>query len=139
MIIENFGGKDRGIKFTMLSLEKFEEKIPLTKVPEKTRLIYATVWAGLIGYSSAKDEEQDYTFEDVTDWTDKLFTEGRQDVIKNICDAFAETEIYKNWLKEIDNLTSKIHSIIDEAAEPPKKKAKSNTSGSKSTKSLSVA
>lgn len=136
MIIKNFGGKEeRGIKFNMLSLEKFEEKIPFTVRPENTKLIYATFWAGLCGYTTAKEQEQDYTYEDVQDWVDKLMLENRQDEIEAVCNAWAESDEFKYRIKQIDDWTEKVRSLVtEEDAKPPKKKVKSISNGLPSTK-----
>lgn len=129
------GGKLRGIKFTMLSMEKFEEKVPFTKKSGNARIIYATFWAGLNGYTSAKEEEEDYTYEDVQEWVDKLYMDGKTDVITKVCDAWAAADVFKSRLKEIENWTDKIRSLVPEQDEVPKKKAKSTTSGLKRTNS----
>lgn len=124
------GGKERGIKFTMLSLEKFEEKIPLTKKPENAKLIYATFWAGLIGYTSAKDEEEDYTYEDVQEWVDTLYLNGRQEDIEIVCSAWAEADMFKNRIKQVEDWAQKVRSLTEE--EPTnKKKAKDTSNGLK--------
>lgn len=131
-LIINIGGKDRGFKFTMLSLEKFEEKIPFTKKPENAKLIYATFWAGLVGYTSAKEEEEDYTYEDVQDWVDKLFAEGREDDIKKVCDAWAAADMFKNRIKQVEDWANKVRSLVEETDETDKKKAKGTSNGLKS-------
>lgn len=123
------GGKVRGLKFTMLSLEKFEEKIPFTKKPETAKIIYATFWAGLLGYTSAKDEEEDYTYEDVQEWVDKLYLEGKESEIQKVCEAWAEADMFKNRIKQVEDWATKVRSLsVEEPA--PKKKVKSISNGS---------
>ena len=132
----NIGGKERGIKFTMLSLEKFEEKSPLTKVPETARMIYATFWAGLVGYSVAKEEEEDYTYEDVQEWVDKLYLEtGGEEIIKQVCDEWAAADMFKNRIKQVEDWANKIRSLSEEETPAPKKKVKSISNGSQSISS----
>lgn len=132
LFVKNFGGKEqRGIKFTMLSLEKFEEKIPFTKKPENAKIIYATFWAGLIGYTSAKDEDEDYTYEDVQEWVDQLFIENRIEDVEAVCTAWAEADMFKNRIKQVEDWAEKVRSLTVEEPEPNKKKAISTSNGLK--------
>ncbi len=57
------GGKKRGLKFNQISLEVFTKNINAEAL--ESSAVYATFYAGLIGNTVAKREEQDYTFEDV--------------------------------------------------------------------------
>lgn len=124
------GGKLRGLKFTMLSLEKFEEIVPFTKKPENSRLIYATFWAGLIGYTSAKGEEEDYTFEDVQEWVDQMYLDGRMEEIEKVCEAWAAADMFKNRIKQVEDWALKVRTLTEEQ-ETPKKKAKDTSNGLK--------
>ena len=119
----------------MLSLEKFEEKVPFTKKPENAKLIYATFWAGLIGYTSAKDEEEDYTFEDVQEWVDQMYLENRQDEISKVCEEWAAADMFKNRIKQVEDWANKVRSLTEEETPPPKKKVKSISNGSQSISS----
>lgn len=83
------GGKDRGIKFNNLALLIMSEKTD-KDFPDQTAA-YAMVYGGLRGNSYAKQEEPDYTFEDVIDWVDKMTTEDAN----VIAAAFQQSEAYK--------------------------------------------
>lgn len=85
----NLGGKDRGIKFNNLALLIMSEKTD-KDFPDQTAA-YAMVYGGLRGNSYAKQEEPDYTFEDVIDWVDKMTT----DEANVIAAAFQQSEAYK--------------------------------------------
>ena len=114
----NIGGKDRGLKFNQLSLEVYTKHIDYNNAVV-TSTIYATFYAGLIGNCYVKKEEPDFTFEDVTNWVDEIFDSGRKDEIEKVCDAWAETYVYKEWIKEFQD---KLHAILN--PDQPKKKVK---------------
>lgn len=109
----NIGGKERGLKFNQLSLEVYSKYIDYENV---TTTIYAAFYAGLRGNCYVKKEEPDFTFEDVTNWVDAIFEEGRKDEIKKVCDMWSETYVYREWIKEYEK---KLHAILE-----PEKKTK---------------
>ncbi len=92
------GGKKRGLKFNQISLEVFTKNINAEAL--ESSAVYATFFAGLIGNTVAKREEQDYTFEDVMEWVDVLYEQGKTDEIKKVCDLWAETHTWKDWLTQ---------------------------------------
>ncbi len=53
----------RGLKFNQISLEVFTKNINAEAL--ESSAVYATFYAGLIGNTVAKREEQDFSFEDV--------------------------------------------------------------------------
>lgn len=110
----NIGGKDRGLKFNQLSLETYTKCVDFERANSST--IYATFYAGLTGNCYVKREEPDFTFEDVTDWVDELYSEGRKKEIEKVCEVWAETNVYKEWLKEFQD---KVATILQ-----PEKKTK---------------
>lgn len=95
------GGKLRGFKFNMMSLEVFSKNINAEAV--HTTSIYATFYAGLIGNCAVKREEPDFTFEDVCGWVDELYEKGRKEDIEKVCAVWVETHVYKNALKEFQD------------------------------------
>lgn len=95
------GGKLRGLKFNMFALEEYTKRIGITlnKAAEKNStdisqatLVYACVYSGLIGNYYAKEIEQDFTFEDVTDWVDAASNAD----LEAACNCLSETERYKD-------------------------------------------
>jgi len=128
----DLGGKERGLKFNQLALETYVKNIDFTG-GSVVSAVYATFYAGLIGNSYAKQEDVDYTFENVTDWVDTLYAEGRKEDIERVCNAWEETLVYRNWLAEFKE---RVRTILEpEADSKPKKKMKSTLSGSASTSS----
>lgn len=121
------GGKLRGIKFTMLSQDIFEEKIPLFKpLPEIRKVEYAIFWAGLRGYLEAKEQEIDFTYEDVQEWVDRMKFDKKLEDIEKVNIAFNESESFKFRIKEIEDWAEQTHTLTpDEGEQKPKKKAKS--------------
>lgn len=108
------GGKLRGLKFNQLSLEAYTKSVNYEQANSSS--IYATFYAGLVGNCYVKREEPDFTFEDVTDWVDALYAEGKKEEIEKVCNVWAETNVYKEWLKEFQE---RIASILE-----PEKKSK---------------
>lgn len=80
--------------------------------------IYATFYAGLMGNCKVKSEEPDFNFEDVCDWVDKLYEEGKKEEIEKVCDVWADTHAYKEWLKEFNE---RLATILEPDAKPKKK------------------
>lgn len=108
------GGKLRGLKFNQLSLEVYNKAIDYER--PMASAIYGTFYAGLVGNCYAKKEEQDFTFEEVTDWVDELLSKNKKD-IESVCKIWEETHVYKEWLKEWNK-------TIDSLLEPDKKPKK---------------
>ena len=98
----NLGGQERGLKFNQLAVEVFAKNINLEAVQISS--VYAMFYAGLIGNCVAKKVDQDFTFEQVTEWVDELF-ENDPDKIKAVDACFSETQFYKNLITSIkDNV-----------------------------------
>lgn len=113
---ETIGGKERGLKFNQLSLEVFTKNIDENAI--KASSIYATFYAGLVGNCYAKREEPDFTFENVVDWVDELY-ETDKTVIERVCNAWEETNVFREWLKEFQD---RINTVLGETKS--KKKVK---------------
>lgn len=101
----NIGGKDRGLKFNQMALEVFTKNLDGNAVKSST--IYATFYAGLVGNCYAKREEPDFTFEDVVDWVDELYETDKEAIVK-VCNAWEETNVFREWLKEFQEKVSTI-------------------------------
>ena len=106
------GGKLRGLKFNQLSLEEYTKHVGTGNASA----IYATFYAGLVGNCYVKQEEPDFTFEEVTEWVDKIYEDGRSAEIENVCKAWADTFVYREWLK---NFQERVRAILE-----PEKKSK---------------
>lgn len=129
----------RGIKFTMLSQEIYEEKIPFLKVPSQIKLQYAIMWAGLLGYLDAKEQEPDFTYEDVQEWVDKMKADKRIEDFDKVNFAFQESVAFRNRFQEIEDRANKIRAFAENEIETIKKKVTSILNGSQSISSPSAA
>lgn len=126
------GGKLRGLKFNMFALEEYTKRIGMAlNYAIKTNkdvnlsqatLVYACVYSGLIGNYYAKEIDQNFTFEDVTDWVDAASNAD----LEAACNCLSETERYKEKLQAIKGVVEAIEGEAD------KKKA-TKKSGLKST------
>lgn len=92
--IKDFGGRDRGLKFNQLALEIIRTKSnPLSDIQN----VYALFYGGLRGNSFVKEEEPDYTFENICDWVDELYLKPEAgEIIKNVSDVFTGTQMYQS-------------------------------------------
>lgn len=131
------GGKLRGLKFNMFALEEYTKRIGIAlnyaikanknkdiedvSLSQAT-LVYACVYSGLIGNYYAKEIDQDFTFEDVTDWVDAASNTD----LEAACNCLSETERYKEKLQAIKSVVEAVEGKVD------KKKA-TKKSGLKST------
>lgn len=110
------GGKLRGLKFNQISLEVYTKNVNYEAL--QTSSIYATFFAGLIGNCTVKREEPNFTYEDVCNWVDELYEQGKKDVIKKVCDMWAATHVYTDWLKEFQD---KVRALTEPEKLPVKK------------------
>lgn len=111
------GGRLRGLKFNQLSLEEYTKHVR----QGTASAIYATFFAGLMGNCYVKNEEPDFTFETVTDWVDEIYAKGGQKDIEKVCDIWAETFVYQEWLK---GFQERVRAILTPDEPKPKKKMK---------------
>ena len=111
------GGKLRGLKFNQLSLEEYTKNVGTGTATA----IYATFYAGLVGNCYVKQEEPDFTFEDVTNWVDEIYEKGRKADIEKVCKLWTDTYVYREWLKEFKE---KLRAILDGEGKKKVKKAK---------------
>jgi len=93
----DFGGKERGLKFNQLALEIMADYASAT---ETTSNVYAMFYGGLRGNSYVKREQPDYSFENVCDWVDELYSSKRTDVIKEVENVLVETQLFKSLIPE---------------------------------------
>ena len=103
------GGKERGLKFNQLALEIIRSKSnPLSDIQN----VYALFYGGLRGNSFVKEEEPDYTFENVCDWVDEIYVKpDAADIIKKVSEVFTSTQMYQSIIKDAK----------EEKKRPPKK------------------
>jgi hypothetical protein len=122
------GGKQRGLKFNMEAVEQFSRHFNYKTTPSA---FYATVYAGLCGNATVKQEEIDFTYEEVCDWVDELCsTEEGELVMEKAYNIFLDCTTYKSWLRKIKEATEKIRVLKEE--EDEKKSQMTNLTGSSS-------
>ena len=92
------GGKERGLKFNQLALEIIRSKSnPLSDIQN----VYALFYGGLRGNSFVKEEEPDYTFEQVCDWVDEIYIKpDAAEIINKVSGVFTSTQMYQNLIAE---------------------------------------
>lgn len=88
------GGKERGLKFNQLALEIIRSKSNETSDVQN---VYALLYGGLRGNSFVKEEEPDYTFEQVCDWIDDIYIKPEAaEIIKQVSAVFTSTQMYQS-------------------------------------------
>lgn len=92
----NLGGVERGLKFNIYGIEKMTEKMRGKSV---MAFAYAMIWGGLQGNSYAKEEEPEYTFDQVIDWTDDLPGDEKNKTIEDVTRVLMSTQGYKDLIK----------------------------------------
>lgn len=95
------GGKERGWKVNQMTLEIWSKKT-LNDATNSTSA-YAAVNAGLMANCYVKNEEPDFTFEQVCDWVDELnATDAGQKVLQLIAKTFDESQVYLAALERMN-------------------------------------
>jgi len=109
-ITVNLGGKERTLKFTMLtqelweklsiqhfSAEDFGEFSNNTQTIGKVGLASAIiVYAGLKAYADLTQTKPDFTLEDCLDWVEELMISEDDVVLKSIYDTWTASAAYKS-------------------------------------------
>lgn len=109
------GGKLRGLKFNQGAVDIYLTKLNYTEVGAST--IYAAFYAGLMGNVIAKGEQSDFTYEEVTEWVDDIYENGKEEIIKQVDSVFTETNAYK---KRLEELTAKVKELQGEVEDVKK-------------------
>lgn len=98
------GGKEYGLKFNQLALEIIRSK---SNPQSDIQNVYALFYGGLRGNSFVKEEEPDYTFENVCDWVDDLYLKPEAgEIIKKVSDVFTSTQMYQSIIASTEQPSS---------------------------------
>lgn len=109
-----FLDKERGFKFNQAAVFEFWRKVPFFHSTEAST-IYAYFYAGLVGNCVVKNEQTDFTFEEVCEGVDDLYlTEEGRKILSDVSLAFSETERYKQALQ---NMQDKVRTMLEEKGE----------------------
>lgn len=121
ILVKDLGGKDRGLKFNMGAVDVYWQNLNFTAFAAAS--IYVSFYAGLVGNDMVKGVESDYNLETVSEWVDKMYEQGRQDEIKEVCDLFANTRAYADRLEKIKQKLDEIAGEQEENKEGEEKKS----------------
>jgi len=113
----HIGGRDRGLKFNQGAVDVYFQKLNYSELGASA--IYATFYAGLIGNCIVKGEQADFDFEQVCEWVDELYEQGKKEEIERVCAVFADANSYKQRLAEI---TDRIRTMGATDSDEEKKK-----------------
>lgn len=97
----NIGGKDRGLKFNQGAIIIMSQSVNPNHYT--ATINYATVYGGLMGNCIVKQEEPDFTYEEVTEWVDAMSKED----LAIVDAALNQAEAYKKLIASIPDETSK--------------------------------
>lgn len=116
--IPNCIGKDRGWKVNMMSLEIWGRKI----IDEafNSSSAYGAVFGGLVANCWAKEEDQDFTYEQVCDWVDEInLTDEGEELLKQIRDMFEASQYYIRVLEKMKVQLNTQNAAVDEKKNEP--------------------
>lgn len=88
-------GKEYGIKFNQLAIEKLHE---FNDGETTSGFMYAMVYGGMLGYSRLKREDVEYTWELVCEWVDDM--ENKNEQIQAITNLLNETKVWNDLIKQ---------------------------------------
>lgn len=112
------GGKFRGWKVNQMTIEIWSKMLNETAFASTSN--YAAVYGGLVANCYVKQEEPDFTYEQVCDWVDDLNTSANGEAILNqIKVAFEESQYY---IRIIEKLNTELKTL--QAVKDDKKKVK---------------
>lgn len=107
-IVADLGGKKRGIKFGMYAVTMISRRIGkyLQEGSEVTsQMAVEILYAGLVNNCVVKESEQDFTYEQVTDWVEEMwYSEDGQKVIVEVVREFENSRPIKEGKKTISTL-----------------------------------
>jgi hypothetical protein len=107
-IVAEIGGKKRGIKFGMYAVTMISRRIGkfLQEGAEVTSQVAVEIlYAGLVNNCVVKEVEQDFTYENVTDWVEELwYDENGQRVIVDVINEFRQSRPIKEGQKAAASL-----------------------------------
>ena len=105
LITLQIGGKQRTLKFNMRAVEAFGEikNAGTSVVSSSVNLIYA----GLVGACYVKQEEPDFTFEDVSEWVEDLIMSGKVDILGAADKCFSDSLAFNFFTEQAEDLKKK--------------------------------
>lgn len=113
------GGKLRGWKVNQMTIEIWSKLMNNDAFGASTT--YGAVYGGLIANCYVKQEEPDFTFENVCEWVDELqFNDAGRKVLESVKKVFEESQQY---ISVIDKLNVELDKIKKEADGVKKKVA----------------
>lgn len=115
------GGRERRLRFNFDTLDAFVEKVFAEK-NAAIKSIYIICWGALISASKAKSEEIDYTFEDVIDWVDNLYNEGKGDELLKVDEIWLNTKVYKDWFENFNKILADFNAKQIDSVQPEETK-----------------
>lgn len=110
LITINLGGKERTLKFNMRALEVLSEMKCTGDVGITSAGV--VIYAGLMGWHYAKQAAPDFTFEDVSEWTEDMLMAGDVVTLNAINECFENSRAFKfvneNAKKKADQLNGQM-------------------------------
>lgn len=106
----NLGGKERTLKFTMLTQELYEKLCIQYFTPDDVQAMSANeqtigqtglasaivIYAGLKAYADLTQTKPDFTLEDCVDWSEELIINNDEQVLQSIFSTWTESAAYKS-------------------------------------------
>ncbi len=110
ILLKDFIGKDRGWKVNMMTVELWSKQ--LDDAAFQSSSLYGAVYAGLIANCKVKQEEPDFTFEQVCELVDEMnLTEAGRLVLDEIRVKFEESQYYITLVKKLQDKVDEIEAV----------------------------
>lgn len=107
ILLKDFIGKDRGWKVNMMTVELWSKQ--LDDAAFQSSSLYGAVYAGLIANCKVKQEEPDFTFEQVCDLVDEMnLTESGRLTLDEIRVKFEQSQYYIVLVKKLQDKVEEI-------------------------------
>jgi hypothetical protein len=110
ILLKDFIGRDRGWKVNMMTVELWSKQ--LDDAAFQSSSLYGAVYAGLIANCKVKQEEPDFTFEQVCEVVDEMnLTEAGQLTLDEIRVKFEESQYYIVLVKKLQDKVEEIENV----------------------------
>lgn len=116
LLLKDCAGKDRGWKVNMMTIEIWSKSIDESAFSSTST--YAGVYAGLVANCKVKQEEPDFTFEEICDYVDKMneSDEGLA-VLEEVKRLFEESQYYIKLVNKLKEQVAELTEDIDKKKE----------------------
>jgi hypothetical protein len=90
-------GKAVGVRFNMQAVA---EMAGMKGSGNAIKNVLSVIWGGILGFAFIKQQEPEVTFEEVCDWYEAIYLDGKEsDDVKKVMAAFESSKIFQEKFK----------------------------------------